>query len=114
MIRVNIVQQRGDFTLHADFETHPNQQVTALYGASGAGKSTVLHAIAGLCTPERGQIVVGDEALFDSERGVSLPPQARRIGYIFQDGRLFPHLSVVATCSTARNAWAPPTASLWT
>ena len=70
--------------------------LTALYGPSGVGKSSVLNMIAGLLRPETGRIVCGGVTLFDSARGVDLPPERRRIGYVFQDGRLFPHLSVRA------------------
>lgn len=68
--------------------------LTALYGPSGVGKSSVLNMIAGLLKPDRGRIVVAGETLFDSTLAIDLPPERRRIGYVFQDGRLFPHLSV--------------------
>jgi molybdate transport system ATP-binding protein len=68
--------------------------VTALYGPSGAGKTTVINMIAGLIEPDRGSIVLADEVLFDSAKGINEPPYRRRIGYIFQEGRLFPHLNV--------------------
>lgn len=65
-----------------------------LFGRSGAGKTTVLRCIAGLARPERGHIVVDGEVWFDSERGIDLPPQKRKVGFVFQDYALFPHLSV--------------------
>jgi len=68
--------------------------VTALFGPSGSGKSSVLNMIAGLLAPDRGKIVVGGETLFGG--GVNLPPEARHAGYVFQDARLFPHLKVRA------------------
>lgn len=68
--------------------------LTALFGPSGAGKTSVLNMVAGLLKPDRGRIVVGGEVLFDSEAGVDLPPEARRAGYVFQDVRLFPHRRV--------------------
>ena len=68
--------------------------VTALFGPSGIGKTSVLNMIAGVLRPDRGRIVVGGSVLFDSARRVSLLPEQRRAGYIFQDGRLFPHLTV--------------------
>src|SRR5205807_1613659 len=68
--------------------------VTALFGRSGSGKSSVLNAIAGLIAPERGRIALGETVFFDSSKGVFLPVQQRRIGYVFQEGRLLPHLSV--------------------
>ncbi len=70
------------------------QSVTAIFGPSGAGKSTFVNAIAGLLRPDQGRISLIDETLFDSAEGVHVPPAQRRIGYVFQDGRLFPHLSV--------------------
>lgn len=83
---------RGDFSLDASFRIPPG--ITALFGRSGAGKSTVLQMIAGLTKPDAGRIVVDGETLFDSASQIDIPPHARRIGYVFQDSRLFPHLSV--------------------
>jgi molybdate transport system ATP-binding protein len=71
-------------------------RLTALVGASGAGKTTVLNCIAGLIRPERGRIAVAGSTLFDSATGVHLRPERRRVGYVFQDFRLFPHLRVAA------------------
>ncbi len=70
--------------------------VTALFGPSGIGKTTILNMIAGLVRPESGRIVVGGNTLFDSDCGIDLPPEQRRLGYVFQDVRLFPHRSVRA------------------
>jgi molybdate transport system ATP-binding protein len=70
--------------------------LTALVGPSGVGKTTVLNCIAGLIRPDEGRIAVGGRVLFDSEAGIDLPPEARRAGYVFQEGRLFPHLRVDA------------------
>ena len=72
------------------------RETFALVGPSGAGKTTALRAIAGLVRPARGRIVLGDEALFDSEHGVNRPPEERRVGLVFQEYALFPHLSVEA------------------
>lgn len=71
-------------------------RLTALVGPSGAGKTTVLNCIAGLVRPASGRIAVADAVLLDSGRGIDLAPEARRAGYVFQDGRLFPHLRVAA------------------
>ncbi|HWK42045.1 MAG TPA: ATP-binding cassette domain-containing protein [Croceibacterium sp.] len=71
-------------------------RLTALVGPSGAGKTTVLNCIAGLIRPDEGRIAVGDHVLFDSATGLFLPPERRRAGYVFQEGRLFPHLRVAA------------------
>jgi len=67
---------------------------TALFGASGAGKTSVVNMIAGLLTPDRGSIVLDDTVLFDAAASIDVPPHQRRIGYVFQEGRLFPHMSV--------------------
>jgi molybdate transport system ATP-binding protein len=82
----------GAFALDAAFASAGG--VTALFGRSGAGKSTVLNLIAGLLRPESGRIAVGGRTLYDSASGVDLPPHARRVGYVFQEGRLLPHLTV--------------------
>ncbi|MFY0620444.1 MAG: molybdenum ABC transporter ATP-binding protein [Pelagimonas sp.] len=68
--------------------------VTVLFGGSGSGKTTIVNAVAGLLRPEEGRIAVEDRVLFDSDTGTNLKPHKRRLGYIFQEGRLFPHLSV--------------------
>lgn len=70
--------------------------LTALVGPSGAGKTSLLNMVAGLLKPDRGRIAVGGETLFDSDRHIDLPPEKRRAGYVFQDGRLFPHRRVRA------------------
>lgn len=80
------------FALEVAFEAGAG--VTALFGRSGAGKSTVVEAVAGLLRPEAGRVVLDDEVLFDTAAGVRVPVHRRRIGYVFQDHRLFPHLSV--------------------
>ncbi len=68
----------------------------ALFGDSGAGKTTVLNAIAGLLHPASGRIVLDGQVLFDSALSIALPPARRQVGYVFQDGRLFPHMTVRA------------------
>jgi molybdate transport system ATP-binding protein len=92
VISVDIAKRLDDFALNVAFEA--GSGVTALFGRSGAGKSTIVKAIAGLIRPERGRIQIGDVVLFDAARGVNVPAQRRRAGVVFQDGRLFPHLSV--------------------
>ncbi len=89
---VEIRKRLGDFTLDARFET--DDPVTGLLGASGCGKSMTLKCIAGVETPDEGRIVLDGETLFDSARGVNLPPQQRRVGYLFQHYALFPHMTV--------------------
>jgi len=80
------------FTLDATMMAPPG--VTIVFGASGSGKSTLLRSVAGLVTPDAGSITIGNRVLFDGARGESLPPQKRRVGYVFQHLALFPHLSV--------------------
>jgi molybdate transport system ATP-binding protein len=92
MLSVEVDKRLGDFSLSARFESGGG--VTALFGPSGAGKTTLANAIAGLIAPDRGHVAVDGTVLFDSERRIDLPPHRRQIGYIFQEGRLFPHLSV--------------------
>lgn len=79
------------FTLDLGFEA-PNG-ITALLGASGAGKTTLLRLVAGILTPDEGLIKVGGSVFFDSEKGLDLPIQRRRVGFVFQDYALFPHLT---------------------
>ena len=71
-----------------------DSQLVVLFGKSGAGKSTILKMIAGLMDPEEGRIVIGDEVWFDSRDGINLPPQKRKVGFVFQDYALFPNMSV--------------------
>jgi molybdate transport system ATP-binding protein len=85
--------RRGEFDLHVDFEAR-TPGVVGLFGVSGSGKTTVIDAIAGLLTPEEGRIEVDGSLLFESGR-VDVPAEHRRIGYVFQDARLFPHRSVL-------------------
>jgi molybdate transport system ATP-binding protein len=92
MLSVAVEHHFGSFVLDAAFESAGG--LTALFGRSGAGKTTLINAIAGLLYPERGQIVIDGEILTDTERGIFVPARRRRIGYVFQEGRLFPHLSV--------------------
>jgi len=93
MIDIQVARQQGSFRVDAGFRT-PNAGITALFGLSGAGKTSVINMIAGLSRPDKGRIVVQERVLFDSDRGIDLPPEERSVGYIFQDGRLFPHLTV--------------------
>lgn len=82
----------GEGVLRADFAGAAG--VTALFGPSGAGKTSLLNMVAGLLRPDTGRIVVAGEVLFDSAAGIDLPARQRRAGYVFQDGRLFPHMKV--------------------
>ena len=89
---VDVARRLGDAEIAVSFASEAG--VIALFGPSGSGKSSILNMIAGLLTPDRGTIAVGGQTLFDA--GVNLPPEARHAGYVFQDGRLFPHLKVRA------------------
>ena len=92
MLAVDVEKRLGTFTLAARFEAAGG--VTALFGPSGSGKTTIANLIAGLLTPDHGSIALDDTVLFDSAKGIDVPPHRRSIGYVFQEGRLFPHLSV--------------------
>jgi molybdate transport system ATP-binding protein len=91
-LEVDIGRRLGSFALDARFASAG--RVTALFGPSGAGKTSLVNCLAGLIRPGRGRIVVDGRVLFDHEAGISVPPHKRRIGYVFQEGRLFPHLTV--------------------
>lgn len=91
-LSVRLLHRFGGFVLDVDFSAPAG--VTALFGRSGSGKTSVVNAIAGLLKPEVGQISVGGRVLYDSECGAVTPVHQRRLGYVFQEGRLFPHLSV--------------------
>jgi len=92
MLRIDVQRRLGSLDLGASFETQA--RVTALFGRSGAGKTSVVNMIAGLLRPDRGHIEVDGQVLFDSAGGVDVPAERRRVGYVFQEGRLFPHLTV--------------------
>ena len=92
MLRVDIEKQLGEFTLAATFSSEG--RVIGLFGASGAGKSSLVNMIAGLLRPDRGTIVIDGETVDDTAAGIHVPAWRRRIGYVFQDARLFPHLNV--------------------
>jgi molybdate transport system ATP-binding protein len=92
MLRVDVTKQLGEFSLEASFTSEG--RVTGLFGASGAGKSSLINMIAGLLKPDRGVISLDGETLDDTAARVHVPPHRRRIGYVFQDARLFPHLDV--------------------
>ncbi|MEO8062779.1 MAG: molybdenum ABC transporter ATP-binding protein [Pseudomonadota bacterium] len=94
MLLVQLRKRRGDFSLDVNFSA-PTPGVTALFGRSGCGKSTLISLIAGLLAPDCGRVLIGDDVLYDSERHFSLDARHRRIGVVFQDARLFPHLSVL-------------------
>ena len=92
MLSIAVEHRLGDFRLDAAFESGGG--LTALFGRSGSGKTSLVNAIAGLIRPIRGHIVVDGEVLTDTARGVFVPARRRHVGYVFQEGRLFPHLTV--------------------
>jgi len=91
-LSVDISHPLGAFDLRVAFKAPGG--ITALFGRSGTGKTTVVNALAGLLRPKSGRIVLSGEVLFDADMRICLPPHKRRLGYVFQDGRLFPHFSV--------------------
>jgi len=92
MLEIDVSRRQGDFTLDMAFTAGAG--VTALFGRSGSGKTSLVNMVAGLSRPDRGRIEVDGKVLFDTAAGIDLPPEARRLGYVFQEHRLFPHLSV--------------------
>jgi molybdate transport system ATP-binding protein len=92
VLRVDVFKQLGGFAVDASFTSEG--RVTGLFGTSGAGKTSLINMIAGLLTPDRGIIAIGKEVLDDTAAGLHIPAHRRRIGYVFQDARLFPHLDV--------------------
>ena len=100
MLLVDIEKQLGDFRLETSFTS--NGLVTGLFGNSGAGKTSIINMIAGLVTPDRGRIVLDEETLDDTALHLHIPPHQRRIGYVFQDARLFPHLDVMQNLDYGR------------
>jgi len=100
MLRVDIAKQLGEFSLQASFESEG--LVTGLFGASGAGKTSLVNMIAGLLRPDRGTIAIDGETLDDVAAGIHVPAYRRRIGYVFQDARLFPHLDVTQNLDYGR------------
>ncbi|URW96088.1 molybdenum ABC transporter ATP-binding protein ModC [Pantoea agglomerans] len=93
MLSLNFMQQQGDHVLEVDLQI-PAKGITAIFGVSGAGKTSLINAISGLTQPQKGRIQLHDRLLFDAEQKIALPPEKRRIGYVFQDARLFPHYRV--------------------
>ena len=102
MIDVDITVRRGAFLLRAAFRS--DAPIVALFGRSGSGKTTLVEAIAGLVRPLSGRIVIDGRTLFDAAGGVDLPPEDRRVGYVFQEGLLFPHMSVRANLAYGERA----------
>jgi molybdate transport system ATP-binding protein len=100
MLQVAIAKQLGAFRLDVQFDL-PTPGVAALFGPSGCGKSTTVNIIAGLLAADRGRVALEETVLFDTQRRIDLAAEWRRIGYVFQDARLFPHLSVAGNLQYA-------------
>jgi molybdate transport system ATP-binding protein len=106
MLAVDVEKRLGAFSIAAKFEVP--EGVTALFGPSGSGKTSIVNMVAGLLTPDRGRISVNGTLLFDSAGGFSQPPHHRHIGYVFQDGRLFPHMTVAQNLDYGRRMYRLP------
>ena len=101
---VDVQQQLGDFRIDAQFESVGG--LNALCGPSGAGKTSIINMIAGLSKPTGGRVAIDGEAVFDATQNINVPAHRRRIGYVFQDSRLFPHLTVKQNLKFGR--WFAP------
>jgi ABC-type sulfate/molybdate transport systems ATPase subunit len=114
MLRVALTWQRPQFSLQARFEA-ATPGIIALFGRSGSGKTTLVNLIAGLLVPDAGEVSLDGEVLTDTQAGISVPAERRRIGYVFQNARLFPHLNVagnlrysaLSRCSRAARTSSP-------
>jgi molybdate transport system ATP-binding protein len=100
MLAVNVEKKLGDAQIAAQFTASAG--AVALFGPSGAGKTSIVNMIAGLIAPDRGRIALDDTVLFDSVARVNVPAHRRRIGYVFQEGRLFPHMTVARNLDYGR------------
>ncbi len=100
MLVVDVEKRLGEFALTAKFEAADG--ATALFGSSGSGKTSIVNMIAGLIAPDRGRIALDGTVLFDSATRTNVPAHRRRIGYVFQEGRLFPHLTVAQNLDYGR------------
>lgn len=100
MLSVNVEKRLGEFSIAASFETTGG--ATALFGPSGAGKTSIVSMIGGLLAPDRGRIALDDTVLFDSAARINVPAHRRRIGTVFQEGRLFPHMTVARNLDYGR------------
>lgn len=107
MLDVRVRHAAGGFTMDVDLSLPPG--LTVLFGRSGSGKSTIIKAIAGLLRPSEARIVLDGRVLADTERGLWLPPHKRRLGVIFQEGRLFPHMTVRQNLLYGHRTGAGPT-----
>ncbi len=93
MLALDFGKQLGDLHLQVNTQL-PTEGITAVFGLSGAGKTSLINVIAGLIRPQKGRVILNDRTLVDIEKGICLSPEQRRIGYVFQDARLFPHYRI--------------------
>jgi molybdate transport system ATP-binding protein len=100
VLRVDVFKELGDFSVEVAFTSEG--RVTGLFGSSGAGKTSLVSMIAGLVKPDRGVIAIDGDVLDDIAAGIHVPSHRRRIGYVFQDARLFPHLNVAQNLDYGR------------
>jgi molybdate transport system ATP-binding protein len=107
VLQVAVKKIRGAFELDAKFDL-PTPGVAALFGRSGCGKTTLVNIIAGLLEATHGRVVLDETVLLDTERHIDIPPERRRMGYVFQDARLFPHLKVAANLRYALSRASAP------
>ena len=106
MIRARFGKRLPELAIEADFRV-PGASTTVLWGESGAGKTTILNCIAGLLGPDSGEISIGGSEVYSSERGIDETPQARGVGYVFQQGALFPHLTALDNVALALEGPSP-------
>jgi molybdate transport system ATP-binding protein len=106
MLSVDVAKKLASFAVSAKFEAPDG--VTALFGPSGAGKTSIVNMVAGLLTPDRGRIECDGALLFDSTTGFDAPPHQRGVGYVFQDGRLFPHMTVAQNLDYGQRMYRLP------
>ena len=92
-MRINVQRRQGSCYIDVAFQGDESG-ITALFGPSGAGKTSIINMVAGLQRPDSGTVFIRGRCLFDSAQGVNLPPEKRNVGYVFQEGLLFPHVSV--------------------
>lgn len=97
---IAVRHRNGDFTLDLAFRS--DARITALFGPSGSGKSTLLNVIAGLTAPDEARVAADGRVLVDTASGIAVPVHRRRVGYVFQDARLFPHLTVARNLTYGR------------
>jgi len=95
MIDINIEKKYKNFHINIKY-TCEDIDITALSGRSGAGKTSVINMISGLCKPDKGHIIINNKCVYNSSKKINIPPEKRRFGYVFQEARLFPHMSVMS------------------